>query len=81
MTESSDRYTIVFNGEIYNYRELYNSLSSKGYSFFSQSDTEVILNAYSEWGEECVNHLNGMFAFAIYDSLKKILFCSRDRAG
>jgi len=81
MTESSGRYTIVFNGEIYNYRELYNSLSSKGYSFFSQSDTEVILNAYSEWREECVNHLNGMFSFAIYDSLKKILFCSRDRAG
>ena len=81
MTESSGRYTIVFNGEIYNYRELYNSLSSKGFNFFSQSDTEVILNAYSEWGEECVYHLNGMFAFAIYDSVKKILFCSRDRAG
>ena len=77
MTESSGRYTIVFNGEIYNYRELYNSLSSKGFNFFSQSDTEVILNAYSEWGEECVYHLNGSLIDTINDLyLTHIFLCS-----
>ena len=72
---------IVFNGEIYNYVELSKILSDKGYKFKSKTDTEVILAAYSEWGEECTTFLNGMFAFAIYDSIKKILFISRDRAG
>ncbi len=72
---------IVFNGEIYNYVELSKTLSDKGYKFNSKTDTEVILAAYSEWGEECTNFLNGMFAFAIYDSNKKIVFISRDRAG
>ena len=72
---------IVFNGEIYNHIELSQTLSKKGYKFNSKTDTEVILAAYSEWGEECTTFLNGMFAFAIYDSINKILLISRDRAG
>ena len=72
---------IVFNGEIYNYIELSKILSEKGYKFNSKSDTEVILAAYSEWGKECTTFLNGMFAFAIFDSKKNTLFLSRDRAG
>jgi asparagine synthase (glutamine-hydrolysing) len=71
---------IVFNGEIYNYIELRNRLSPK-YNFRTSSDTEVILNAYLEWGENCVNEFNGMWAFAIYDSSRNKLFCSRDRFG
>jgi asparagine synthase (glutamine-hydrolysing) len=76
-----DRYVITFNGEIYNYLELKNDLKARGYSFKSQSDTEVILAAYAEWGLECVSRLNGMFAFGIYDMLEHTLFLSRDRVG
>ena len=72
---------IVFNGEIYNYIELSKMLSELGYKFNSKTDTEVILAAYSEWGEDCTNYLNGMFAFAIYDSINRNIFISRDRAG
>lgn len=72
---------ITFNGEIYNYIELRNDLEKRGYSFSSQSDTEVILCAFEEWGERCVQFLNGMFAFAIWDTKKKRLFCARDRVG
>jgi asparagine synthase (glutamine-hydrolysing) len=81
MLSNNGELIIVFNGEIYNYVALSNALSDKGYEFNSKSDTEVILAAYIEWGEECVNFLNGMFAFAIYDSIKKNVFISRDRAG
>jgi asparagine synthase (glutamine-hydrolysing) len=81
MLSNNGELIIVFNGEIYNYVALSNTLSDKGYEFNSKSDTEVILAAYIEWGEECVNFLNGMFAFAIYDSIKKNVFISRDRAG
>ncbi len=73
--------TIVFNGEIYNFRDLKGELSGKGHPFRSQSDTEVILAAYREWGTECVTRLNGMFAFAIYDKRSRELFLARDRAG
>lgn len=73
--------TIVFNGEIYNYRELRDILSATGYLFRTQSDTEVILAAYLHWGERCVEKLNGMFAFAIYDIENDRLFLVRDRAG
>lgn len=69
---------IVFNGEIYNYLELRKSLSFK---FRTNSDTEVILKAYEKWGKDCVNHLRGMFAFAIWDARKQMLFCARDRFG
>jgi asparagine synthase (glutamine-hydrolysing) len=81
MSSINDELIIVFNGEIYNYIELSKTLSEKGYKFKSKTDTEVILAAYSEWGEECTNFLNGMFAFAIYDSINKNIFISRDRAG
>ena len=73
--------TIIFNGEIYNYRELREQLKSLGYFFKSQSDTEVLLISYAEWGYDCLKYLNGTFAFAIYDSIKEKLFIARDRAG
>lgn len=72
---------ITYNGEIYNYIELREELSRLGYSFRSASDTEVILAAYMEWGEACVDHFNGIWAFAIADLKQKRLFCSRDRFG
>ncbi|HEY3929186.1 MAG TPA: asparagine synthase (glutamine-hydrolyzing) [Candidatus Koribacter sp.] len=72
---------IVFNGEIFNYLELRDELKAKGHAFRTQSDTEVILAAYAEWGEECPSHFNGMWAFALYDRQKKKLFCSLDRFG
>ncbi len=73
--------TIVFNGTIYNYPELRETLRNRGYEFFSTGDTEVILKAYAEWGEACVEHLHGMFAFAIWDSERQKLFLARDRMG
>lgn len=72
---------IVYNGEIYNYRELRRELISKGHVFRTDSDTEVLLAAYHEWGRECLTRLNGMFAFAIYDEAHRTLFAARDRAG
>jgi asparagine synthase (glutamine-hydrolysing) len=72
---------ITFNGEIYNYLEIREDLRLLGYVFTSNSDTEVILAAYAQWGEECVSRFNGMWAFAIFDKQKNILFCSRDRFG
>ena len=72
---------IVFNGEIYNYLEIKEDLIGKGHTFITGSDTEVILNAYKEYGEECVHHFNGMWAFVIYDYQSKKMFCSRDRFG
>ncbi|MFN4235540.1 MAG: asparagine synthase (glutamine-hydrolyzing) [Bacteroidia bacterium] len=73
--------SIVYNGEIYNYLEIKEELQKKGYHFKTQSDTEVILVAYKEWGENCVNYFVGMWAFVIWDSQKKELFASRDRFG
>ncbi len=72
---------IVYNGEIFNYIEIREELIKKGYVFKSNTDTEVILKSYYEWGEECVNKFNGMWAFAIWDSKESKLFCSRDRFG
>lgn len=74
------RYVIVFNGEIYNYLALTRQLSS-GYTFKTQSDTEVILAAYIKWGRDMLNELNGMFAFGIWDKKEKVLFAARDRFG
>ena len=76
-----DRFTITFNGAIYNFLELKQELISKGHIFKSKSDTEVVLAAFSEWGTDCVYRFNGMWAFAIWDNLKKSLFLSRDRFG
>ncbi len=76
-----DKYTITYNGEVYNYLEIREELIKYGYKFSSQTDTEVILASYDKWGEECVNKFNGMWAFAIYDKEKEIIFCSRDRFG
>ena len=72
---------ITYNGEIFNYKELKTELKAIGYRFHSDSDTEVVLAAYSEWGEGCVNRFNGQWAFCIFDRRKKRLFCSRDRFG
>ncbi|MFA6392457.1 MAG: asparagine synthase (glutamine-hydrolyzing), partial [Patescibacteria group bacterium] len=72
---------IIFNGEIYNYLELRKELEKRGHSFQSDTDTEVIICAYKEWGEKCLEKFNGMWAFAIWDKNKKELFCSRDRFG
>jgi asparagine synthase (glutamine-hydrolysing) len=76
-----ERYVIVFNGEIYNYIELREELIREGVFFNSQTDTEVLLNAYLNWGEDCLNHFNGMWAFAIYDREKETTFIARDRFG
>lgn len=81
MMDHAKDFVIVFNGEIYNYRELMKELRSKGHSFNSACDTEVILEAYREWQTGFVEHLIGMFAFAIFDIKKNILFIARDRAG
>ncbi|TDU40009.1 asparagine synthase (glutamine-hydrolysing) [Gelidibacter sediminis] len=72
---------IVFNGEIYNFKTLKESLSTKGYQFRTTSDTEVMCAAYLEYGEECVEHFNGMFSFVIFDTKKQLFFGARDRLG
>lgn len=81
MRDNTRDIAITFNGEIYNYRELKESLKQKGYVFSTTSDTEVILKAYQEYGEECPKYFNGMFAFAIWDNENKKLFVARDRFG
>ncbi len=81
MLSNNGDIVIIFNGEIYNYIELKSELISKGYVFKTKSDTEVIINSYIEYGFNCVDKFNGMWAFAIYDFSKKVLFCSRDRFG
>lgn len=81
MPSTNQQAYIVFNGEIYNYRELRQQLLVLGHSFHTQGDTETILNAWLEWGEDCVQHLRGMFAFAIWDKKRQCLFLARDRLG
>jgi asparagine synthase (glutamine-hydrolysing) len=77
----SDGYCIIFNGEIYNYKDIRKNLHSKGYRFSTDSDTEVIVKSYIEYGENCLDYFNGMFAFVIYDPKKNIFFGARDRMG
>lgn len=81
MAYADAQYVITYNGEVYNYLEIRTKLETLGYAFHSQSDTEVILAAYQQWGEACVGLFNGMWAFAIHDVRRNIIFCSRDRFG
>lgn len=81
MSDTSGTLWITFNGEIYNWLELRQELSALGHVFRSRTDTEVILAAYREWGIACLERLNGMFAFALYDAAREHLFLARDRAG
>jgi asparagine synthase (glutamine-hydrolysing) len=81
MTNEDGTLWLVFNGEIYNYVELREDLIKKGHRFHSHSDTEVILHAYEEWGDACLNRFNGLWAFALWDGKQQRLFCARDRLG
>ena len=72
---------VTYNGELYNYVEIRHELKLLGYTFTSESDTEVLLKSYLEWGYECVQHFNGMWSFAIWDPRTSVVFCSRDRLG
>ncbi|MBI4843145.1 MAG: asparagine synthase (glutamine-hydrolyzing) [Nitrospirae bacterium] len=81
MPDDEGRIYLTFNGEIYNFKEIRRELEAKGYIFRSETDSEVIINAYKEWGTECIRRFNGMFAFGIYDGPKKSFFLARDRAG
>lgn len=81
MSDGSGELEIVLNGEIYNYRELRKILRDRGHQFRSESDTEVVLKAYREWGMDCLDQIDGQFAFALYDLPRRRLFIARDRAG
>jgi asparagine synthase (glutamine-hydrolysing) len=81
MTNQEGDVVITYNGEIYNFQKLRVELEAKGYHFHSQTDTEVVIHAYKEWGERCVDYFNGMFAFAILDRTRQRLFLARDRYG
>ncbi|MDB4599612.1 asparagine synthase (glutamine-hydrolyzing) [Alphaproteobacteria bacterium] len=81
MSSSDGQLHITYNGEIYNFLELREELIAHGYKFAGNSDTEVLLNAYRQWGEYCLDRLNGMWSFAILDVRRNIVFCSRDRFG
>jgi asparagine synthase (glutamine-hydrolysing) len=81
MFTEGGRVAIVFNGEIFNYRELRKVLEQKGHGFRTKSDTEVILRAWMEWGGQCVDHIHGQFAFALWDKAEQVLFLARDRLG
>lgn len=81
MCDTQGDYWITFNGEIYNYIELQHELKSRGHVFVTKTDTEVVLEAYKEWGFECLQKFNGMFSFALLDKKNNQLFCARDRVG
>jgi len=81
MPDDRQEIWLTFNGEIYNFQEIKAELRSKGYEFRSATDTEVIINAYREWGQDCLKKLNGMFAFALWDCHNNSLFIARDRLG
>ena len=81
MLSHEGRLVVILNGEIYNYRELREQLTAKGHGFQTQTDTEVLLAAWTEWGEDSLNRLNGMFAFALWDAKERTVFLVRDRVG
>ena len=81
MRSADGRYAIIFNGEVFNYIELRKELAAKGHVFRSETDTEVLLAAWIEWGEAMLHRLNGMWAFVIHDAVQRSLFCARDRYG
>lgn len=81
MFSEDGQFGIVYNGEIYNYRELRKTLRARGHRFLTDSDTEVLLHAYMEWKDECVKHLRGMFAFAVIDRTRQLFFLARDHLG
>ena len=81
MANEAGDVVITYNGEIYNFQKLRVELEALGYHFHSRTDTEVVIHAYEEWGEACVDHFNGMFAFALFDRKKQVVFLARDRYG
>lgn len=81
MIDESENYIIVFNGEVYNFRDLRQELIALGQHFMTNSDTEVVLKSFKQWGTDCVHKFRGMFAFCIFDRIKKLLFVARDRFG
>ena len=81
MNSKDNKFTIVFNGEIYNFKEIKEELLKLNYKFETKCDTEVIIYAYQEWGNDCIVRFNGMFAFAIHDKVKNCVFMARDRLG
>ncbi len=81
MITEDGNYAITYNGEVYNFQEIRLELESHGHRFRSRTDSEVVLHAYAQWGTECLNRFNGMFAFAIWDKSRQELFLARDRYG
>src|SRR5258708_9897312 len=81
MRSADGRYTIVFNGEIYNFRELRKQLAGAGHAFITQSDTEALLHGFAACGDRLLPRLDGMFAFAVWDARERVLFAARDRMG
>src|SRR5205807_3085897 len=81
MLSHDGRFVVILNGEIYNYRELREQLIAKGHQFRTQTDTEVLITAWAEWGESCLDRLNAMFAFALWDDKERALYLVRDHVG
>ncbi|MHC4838586.1 MAG: asparagine synthase (glutamine-hydrolyzing), partial [Planctomycetota bacterium] len=81
MVSADRRYVVTYNGEIYNFRELRADLQAEGHRFRTRTDTEVLLAAFAQWGPACVERFNGMFAFAVWDTVERTLFLARDRYG
>src|SRR5258707_10067270 len=79
--EDNRLFALTYNGEIYNFKELRAELTARGHIFRTQSDTEVLLHSYMEWGDACVQHLNGIFAFGLWDEAKQQLILARDHLG